>query len=121
MQNQRAQHDLQTPLGADQLRHQVPQPRQLLVLLRTMRQRDLDETEGEAMSAITPVDGYVATDGKFFMNANEARAYQHSLDLEQEIKEFLGEVCQYSLSGYAERAAITRWEEYKKLKELEKT
>ena len=85
-----------------------------------MQRIHLHVFKGEDMSAITPVDGYVATDGKFFMNANEARAYQHSLDLEQEIKEFLGEVCQYSLTGYSERAAITRWEAYKKLKELEK-
>jgi hypothetical protein len=45
---QGATHELQTPLGADQLRHQVPQPQQLLVLLRTMRQRDLYNTKGEA-------------------------------------------------------------------------
>ena len=41
-------HDLQTPLGAEQLRHQVPHTGKLLVLLRSVRQRDLDNIEGEA-------------------------------------------------------------------------
>jgi hypothetical protein len=38
---------MQTPLGADPLRHQVPHTGKLLVLLRSVRQRDLDNTEGE--------------------------------------------------------------------------
>jgi hypothetical protein len=37
-----------SPLGADLLRHQVPHTEQLLVLLRSVWQRDLDNTEGEA-------------------------------------------------------------------------
>jgi hypothetical protein len=39
---------MQTPLGAEQLRQQAPHTGKLLVLLRSVRQRDLDNTEGEA-------------------------------------------------------------------------
>jgi hypothetical protein len=38
---------MQTPLGAEQLRHQVPHTGKLLVLLRSVWQRDLDNTKGE--------------------------------------------------------------------------
>jgi len=42
-------------MGAKLIWHQVPHTEQLLVLLRTMRQRNLDDTEGNKMKANHPV------------------------------------------------------------------
>lgn len=70
------------------------------------------------MSNITPVDGFLTTDGTFFPNKEEAQARQHSLDLKKEIKEFLNIDDRISLTRFSELTAVMRWEEHKKLKEL---
>ena len=41
-----------TPLGAN-VRHQVPQPRQLLVSVQTLQKRDLDDSDGEEMKKVS--------------------------------------------------------------------
>lgn len=70
------------------------------------------------MGAVTPVDGFLCTDGQFFPTKEEAQAHQHSLDLTEEIKRFIEPGERFSMTGYAEVSAIIRWEEHKKLKEL---
>ena len=68
------------------------------------------------MSSITPVEGFLCTDGQFFPTSEEALAHQHVIDLEKEIDEFVG----YAVGsyGYQSKRAIMEWEEHKKLKEL---
>ena len=44
------------------------------------------------MSAITPVEGFLCTDGQFFPTSEEAQAHQHSLDLTEEIKKFIEQI-----------------------------
>ena len=70
------------------------------------------------MSAITPAEGFLTTDGNFFLTASEARAHQHGLDLTEEVRKFVQINDSYNMSGYIELNAILKWEEHKKLKEL---
>lgn len=67
------------------------------------------------MSQITPTMGYLTTDAKFFKNRNEALAHQHAIDLEEDVRAFLGD----RYDALTQRITILQWEEYKKLKQLE--
>lgn len=71
------------------------------------------------MSAITPAEGFLTTDGNFFLTANEAIAYQHGLDLTEEVKKFVEMGSgPYSISCFTEIHAILKWEKHKKFEEL---
>lgn len=63
---------------------------------------------------VTPVDGFMTTDGNFFPNENEAKAHQHVLDIKPEIEEFVGT----AYFSWQDKSAITRWEEHKMLNKL---
>ena len=69
------------------------------------------------MSTITPADGFLATDGTFFLTENEALAHQHGLDLTEEIKAFVG-ADRFSITAFSEVSVIIGWEKHKKLKQL---
>lgn len=76
---------------------------------------------GKAMGKVTPVDGFMCSDGQFFFVQEEALAHQHALDLKDEIRAFIergGAVC--GTTTFTDTIAITLWEEHKKLKELQK-
>ena len=66
------------------------------------------------MSDITPVEGFMTTDGTFFPAIEEAMAHQHVLDTEDEIQAFATD----SYSRFDVLMAVRRWEEHKKLKQL---
>jgi hypothetical protein len=70
------------------------------------------------MSSITPAEGFLTTDGSFFLTANEANAHQHRLDLTEEVRNFVTIGDLYNIQGYTEMNAILKWEEHKKFEEL---
>ena len=43
------------------------------------------------MNPITPMEAYATTDGKLHMDALDALAHQHGLDIIQEVEEHLGD------------------------------
>jgi hypothetical protein len=73
-------------LGADPLRHQVPHTGKLLVLLRSVRQRDLDNTEGEA--SMTREEALAAIK---LLSALESWAFSVSNSFKSPIPDYLHE------------------------------
>ena len=55
---------------------------------------------------ITQVEAFLTEDGKYFPTKEEAIAYQHGADLEEEIHQFIGD----GYNAWLERSAIRRWE-----------
>ena len=69
-------------MGAELFWHQVPHAEQLLVLLRTMRQRDLDNAESQHMSqAQTAFEAIMRIDGHKEFNMVKGRYTNASLQI----------------------------------------
>lgn len=66
-------------------------------------------------SKVTPVSGFMTTDGMFFPTQNEALAHQHGLDMRGEIEEFSAS----EWNHFETNQIVRRWEEHRKFKELE--
>lgn len=75
-------------------------------------------TEGETnVRKVTPVSGFMTTDGLFFPTENEALAHQHALNMTSEIEEF----AKSEWDNCNALRIVRRWEEHRKFTELEKT
>lgn len=70
----------------------------------------------EALNKVTPVNGFMTTDGLFFPTENEAIAHQHAQDMTSEIEEF----AKSEWNHYEALQIVRRWEEHRKFNELEK-
>jgi len=84
---------MQTQIRADQLRHQVPQPKRLLVVLQAMRPHHILWTQGGAiMSAVRQLAASIDQISKSMLELGEAfyeritRESKRIDDLEQEIE-----------------------------------
>jgi hypothetical protein len=84
---------MQTQIRADQLRHQVPQPKRLLVVLQALRPHHILWTQGGAiMSAARQLAEAINTVAESLKNLGEAiyeritRESKRIDDLEQEIE-----------------------------------
>lgn len=66
---------------------------------------------------VTPVSGFMTTDGLFFPTENEALAHQHALNMTSEIEEFV----KSEWDNYNALQIVRRWEEHRKFTELENT
>ncbi len=69
----------------------------------------------EDTSKVTPVSGFMTTDGMFFPTQNEALAHQHGLDMQPEIEAF----AKSEWNHYEAITIVRRWEEHRKFEELE--
>jgi len=69
------------------------------------------------MTPITPMEAYATTDGKLHMDALDAQAHQHGLDIRQEVEEHLGDY-RVLFDGFTKMTAIVNWEVSRKLKQL---
>jgi hypothetical protein len=70
---------------------------------------------------IAQVEAYATTDGKLHLSIFDARAHQHGIDIEQEVRNYMEENCsKYSMNYFLNLGAIIAWEKYKKAKELSK-
>ena len=68
------------------------------------------------MTQVTPIDGFMTTDGTFFPTEIEAIAHQHAIDITPEVEAYLKYDGRFRL--FEEMHHILRWEEHKKFKEL---
>ena len=68
-----------------------------------------------SMSKVTPVSGFMTTDGLFFPTENEALAHQHALNMTGEIEEF----AKSEWDHFGALQIVRRWEEHRKFTELE--
>ena len=66
-------------------------------------------------SKVTPVDGFMTTDGQFYLTENEAKAHQHVLDMHDDIEVF----SKGQWDPWNTTVAVRLWEEHRKFKELE--
>ena len=66
---------------------------------------------------VTPVSGFMTTDGLFFPTENEALAHQHALNMTSEIEEF----AKSEWDHFVALRIVRQWEEHRKFTELEKT
>ena len=70
------------------------------------------------MNPITPMEAYATTDGKLHHDPIDAQAYQHGLDIAEEVEAIVGYRTEYRIGAWEKKIGIIEWEVAKKLKEL---